>query len=254
MLDSLECSLFRRPSIRRPKYLRNGCYVSWAVSRQAVGIKCSVGADTLLSIPTEPRGVVGAMYPGFSRRATRCLVGRALASGIRGAKLLTVRKFGVELAEIALESEFAPNGGLLMSVPGLGLTVGSACTTSGFHMLIVHGFLRDWSKIMEIVGRCERQTLLLDAECKSPHVCSADVEVSVWRSPMLNCQRRGFGKSGSTYAVRNRFECARDSRPPRAESLGPGDPVPDRGDLWSRQRPSAPSQVPINADRVACIH
>jgi acyl-CoA reductase-like NAD-dependent aldehyde dehydrogenase len=179
LLDSLEMGKPIQASLYDAEVLAPLLLRSWAgYADKLLGASAPLSSQTLSFNTYEPRGVVGAITPwNFPSVNAVYKFGPALAAGnsvvLKPSELSP--SSALRLAELALEAG-VPEG-VLNIVPGLGSTVG---VTLAMHpdvdLLSFTGSTVTGRRVMELCGRSNGKSLLLECGGKSPQVVFDDVD------------------------------------------------------------------------------
>lgn len=143
-----------------------------------------LGASAPLSVRTlsfntyEPRGVVGAITP-WNFPAVNAVIKCAPALAAGNTMVLKPSEVAsgsaLKLAELALEAGLPE--GVLNVVPGLGSTVGAALALHpDVDLISFTGSTVTGRKVMELAGRSNGKSLLLECGGKSPQIVFNDVD------------------------------------------------------------------------------
>jgi len=179
ILDTLEMGKPITASLYDAAHFGPELLKSWAgFADKLVGEAAPLIGGAMATSVYEPRGVVAAITPwNFPLVNAVFKLGPALAAGntmvIKPSELSP--SSALKVAELALEAGLPE--GVLNIVPGLGSSVGEVLALhKAVDMLSFTGSTGTGRKIMEMSGRSNGKSLLLELGGKSPQVVFSDIE------------------------------------------------------------------------------
>jgi acyl-CoA reductase-like NAD-dependent aldehyde dehydrogenase len=179
LLDTLEMGKPIQASLYDAEIIAPSLLRSWAGFADKLLGSCAPLSSRTLSFNTyEPRGVIAAITPwNFPLVNAVVKLGPALVAGnsvvLKPSELASSST--LRLAELALEAGLPQ--GVLNVVPGLGYTVGAALALHpDIDQLSFTGSTATGRRIMELAGRSNGKSLMLECGGKSPQVAFNDVD------------------------------------------------------------------------------
>jgi len=235
LLDTLEMGKPIQSALQEAGFLAPSLLRSWAgFADKLVGASAPMVGGSILFNVFEPKGVVGAITPwNFPTANAVYKFGPALAAG--NAIVLKPSELSPSsallLAELALEAG-VPEG-IFNVVPGLGSTVGAALALHrDVDLVSFTGSTATGRKIMEMCGRSNGKSMLLECGGKSPQLVFDDVEdLDTVADAVV---KSALGNQGQVCSAHTRLivherikDCLLESVISRASKLEPSDPLDD---------------------------